>query len=159
GVGWVTFDPTNTTPRDSTVPSTPLPPPPPPPVPVVNGSKGQGNHSAIPHAGRHSSNSWWAFLLIGLVIASPGAVVGIKVLRRRHRSRRGTPARRVVGAWREGRETLRSHGARVSRAMTVNDAAGETRESMGDDAASRVKAFEPAVNAALYAPLEPDEEA
>jgi hypothetical protein len=30
---------------------------------------------------------------------------------------------------------------------------------MGDDAATRVKAFEPPVNAALYAPAEPDDEA
>ena len=52
GVGWVTFDPTNTTPRNSTVPSAPLPPPPPPPVPVVTGSHGQGTHNAILPAGR-----------------------------------------------------------------------------------------------------------
>jgi hypothetical protein len=42
--------------------------------------------------------------------------------------------------------------------MTVDDAARETRGAMGDDAASRVQAFEPAVNAALYAPSEPDDD-
>ncbi len=159
GVGWVTFDPTNTTPRPSTVPAAPLPPPPPPPVPVVTGSNGQGNHSAVlPSTHHHSSSHWWAFVLIGLVVVSPAVVVGLKVVRRRHRARRGPPAARVVGAWREGRENLRSHGARVSRAMTVDDAARrETRGAMGDDAAMRVHAFEPALNATLYAPTEPDE--
>jgi hypothetical protein len=43
--------------------------------------------------------------------------------------------------------------------MTVNDATREARETMGDDAATRVKAFEPAVNATLYAPADPDDEA
>jgi hypothetical protein len=159
GVGWVAFDPTNTTPRNSTVPSAPLPPPPPPPAPVVTGGNGQGSHHSFPQAGHHSNSHWWAFLLIGVVVASPAAVAGIKILRRRRRSRHGTPAARVMGAWREGREALRCHGARVSRAMTVDDATRETREAMGDDAATRVKAFEPAVNAALYAPAEPDDEA
>jgi transglutaminase-like putative cysteine protease len=158
GVGWVTFDPTNATPRNSTVPSAPPPAPPPPPVPVVTGSSGQGNHSAVVRTTHHASSYWWALLVIA-VIASPAAVAGIKVLRRRQRASRGTPTARVVGAWREGREQLRSHGARVSRAMTVDDAAREAREAIGDDAATRVRAFEPVLNATLYAPFEPDEQA
>jgi hypothetical protein len=158
GVGWVTFDPTNTTPRNSTVPSAPLPPPPPPPVPVVTGSSGPGTHNATLRGTHHSSSHLWVVLLIGLVVASPAAVAGVKVLRRRRRAFRGSTTARVVGAWREGRENLRSHGARVSRAMTVQDAARETGQSMGDDAATRVRAFEAVVNTALYAPLEPDEE-
>ena len=95
---------------------------------------------------------------MALVVASPGAVVGVKALRRRRRARRGSTTARVVGAWREGRENLRSHGARVSRAMTVDDAARETGQALGDDAATRVQAFGPVVNTALYAPIEPDEE-
>jgi hypothetical protein len=158
GVGWVTFDPTNTTPRNSIVPPAPPPTPPPPPVPVVTGSSGQGNHNAVVRAKHQSSSYWWAFLLV-VIIASPSSVAGIKVLRRRQRARRGTPTARVVGAWREGRENLRSHGAHISRAMTVDDAVRETREVMGDDAATRVRAFEPVLNAALYAPSEPDEQA
>ncbi len=158
GVGWVTFDPTNTRPRNSTVPSAPLPPPPPPPVPLVTPSHGQGNQQAILQGTHHSDSHWWVFLLLGLVLTSPAAVAGIKVLRRRRRARRGPTTARVLGAWREGREALRSHGAKVSFAMTVDDAAREAREALDDDTGARVKAFEPAVNAALYAPLEPDED-
>ena len=158
GVGWVTFDPTNTRPRNSTVPSAPLPPPPPPPVPLVAPSHGQGSHQAILQGAPHSDSHWWAFVLLGLFLLSPGAVAGIKVLRRRRRARRGPATARVLGAWREGREALRSHGAKVSYAMTVEDAAQEAREALNDDTGTRVKAFEPAVNAALYAPFEPDDD-
>ena len=80
-------------------------------------------------------------------------MVGVKALRRRRRARRGSTTARVLGAWREGRENLRSHGARVSRAMTVDDATRETRQALDDDTATRVKAFGPVVNAALYAPI------
>src|SRR5262249_28693245 len=157
--GWGTFDPPHTPPRTSTVPPPLPPPPPPPPVPVVTGSHGQGNHATPVRGGHHSSSHWWAFFLIALVLSSPAAIVGIKVLRRRRRARRGSPTARVVRAWREGRENLRSHGAKVSAAMTVDDAAREARQTIGDDAATRVEAFEPVVNSALYAPFEPDEEA
>jgi transglutaminase-like putative cysteine protease len=159
GVGWVAFDPTNTVPRNSTVPPAPLPPPPPPPVPLATPGHGQGDHQALLRGTSHASGHWWPLaLLIGLVLASPAAVAGIKVLRRRRRASRGPAAARVLGAWREGREALRSHGARVSPAMTVDDAARAAREALDDDTGTRVKAFEPAVNAALYAPDEPDEE-
>jgi transglutaminase-like putative cysteine protease len=159
GVGWVTFDPTNATPRNSSVPAALPPPPPPPPVPVITGSGGQGKHSAVAAGGHQASSYWWVLLLVGAIIAAPGAVVGLKALRRRRRSRRGTIPARVVGAWREGRENLRSHGTKVSPAMTVDDATGVTRETIGDDAATRVRAFAPVVNTALYAPTEPDEQA
>jgi hypothetical protein len=43
--------------------------------------------------------------------------------------------------------------------MTVDDAVREARVVMGDDAATRVRAFEPVLNATLYAPSEPDEQA
>jgi protein-glutamine gamma-glutamyltransferase len=159
GVGWVTFDPTNTTPRNSTLPSASPPPPPPAPVPVVVGSSAQANHNPVLRAAPQSSSYWWVFVVIGAVIAAPPAVAGVKVLRRRRRSRRGTTTARVVGAWREGRERLRSHGAKVSQAMTVDEAANEVRHAFGDDAATRVKAFGPALNTALYAPFQPDEQA
>ena len=61
GVGWVTFDPTNTTPRNSTVPSAPPPAPPPPPVPVVTGSSGHNNHNAVVRAAQPLE-----WLLVGL---------------------------------------------------------------------------------------------
>jgi hypothetical protein len=41
--------------------------------------------------------------------------------------------------------------------MTVEDAVREARKAIGDDAATRVLAFAPVLNAALYAPFEPDE--
>jgi hypothetical protein len=83
----------------------------------------------------------------------------MKAIRRRRRARRGSATARVVGAWREGRENLGSHGTKVSTAMTIDDAARAIQDSIGDEAATRVRAFAPIVNTALYAPVEPDEQA
>ena len=43
--------------------------------------------------------------------------------------------------------------------MTVDEATRTCRESIGDDAATRVSVFGPVLNHALYAPFEPGEQA
>jgi hypothetical protein len=160
GIGWVSFDPTNATPRDSLVPP-PLPPPQaPPPVGVQAGGQHKPSTHGLPVAVKHHHRSWWWLLAIPVVlIGGPASVVGLKVLRRRRRSSRGSPATRVVGAWREVREELTSHGAPVSPAMTVDEATRKCRATIGDDVATRVSVFGPVLNHALYAPFEPSEQA
>jgi transglutaminase-like putative cysteine protease len=160
GVGWVSFDPTNATPRDSLVPP-PLPPPPAPaPVGVQPGGQHKPGTHGLPAAVKHHHRSWlWLLAIPVVLISGPTLVVGLKVLRRRRRSSRGSPATRVVGAWREVREELTSHGAPVSPAMTVDEATRKCREAIGDDAATRVSVFGPVLNHALYAPFEPNEQA
>jgi hypothetical protein len=43
--------------------------------------------------------------------------------------------------------------------MTVDEATDRCRQKIGDDAATRLSAFGPVVNTALYAPFEPTEQA
>ena len=160
GIGWVSFDPTNVTPRDSLIPPAVPPPPAPPSVGIQPGTPHKPGNQLLPVALKHRHRSWWWVLAIPLVlIAGPALIVGLKVLRRRRRSSRGSPATRVVGAWREVREELTSYGAPVSPSMTVDEATRTCRESIGDDAATRVSVFGPVLNHALYAPFEPGEQA
>ena len=160
GVGWVSFDPTNTTPRNSTVPPVTPPPPAPPPVGVTGGNHGQAN--ANPSGGgpkHHQQSYWWIIVLVVVLLLLPFLVVGAKVARRRRRAASGSPAARIVGAWKEARDRLRTHGAPIARSMTVDEAVRACREKVGDDAATRVATFGPVLNTALYAPYEPTEEA
>ena len=110
GVGWVTFDPTNTTPRNSTVPSAPLPPP-----PATSGPRGDRQatdraHTA-PSCGARTAPAATGglFLLLALLVASPAAVAGVKVLRRRRRARRGPPPH---GWWAPGEKGVKPQVAR-----------------------------------------------
>ncbi len=161
GIGWVSFDPTNPTPRNAIPPKVTLPPPPPPPpVRVPPGPPHKPGTRGVPVAVKHHHRSWlWLLAIPVLLIGGPLLVVGLKVRRRRRRSSRGSPATRVVGAWREVREELTSYGSPVSPAMTVDEAVRRCRDSIGDDVATRVSVFGPAVNDALYAPFEPTEQA
>jgi hypothetical protein len=161
GIGWVSFDPTNPTPRDSQIPPhvTP-PPPPPPPVTIQPGPPHKIGTHGLAVGVKHHHRSWlWLLVIPVLLIGGPLLVVGLKALRRRRRSSQGSPATRVVGAWREVREELTSYGAPVSPAMTVDEATRRCRVSIGDDAATRVSVLGPVVNDALYAPFEPTEQA
>jgi hypothetical protein len=109
---------------------------------------------------KHHHRTWlWLLAIPVLLIGGPLLVVGLKVRRRRRRSSRGSPATRVVGAWREVREELTSYGSPVSPAMTVDEAVRRCRDSIGDDVATRVSVLGPTVNDALYAPFEPTEQA
>ncbi len=109
GIGWVTFDPTNTQPRHSTVRSAPPPPSPPAPVGVANGNNGQGHGTnANGRAGHDHSSAWWIFIPVVLLLL-PVVVVAAKRIRRRRRASSGSPLSRVVGAWREARDRLRLH--------------------------------------------------
>jgi len=160
GVGWVTFDPTNPTPRTAVTPPAPKQKPAPAPVPFT-----QNNGKPVPRRGPlgtivHHVSGWVlvAALFLILLIGLPAAVFGLKTLRRRRRATRGSPATRVVGAWREARDNLRSVGAPVASSMTIGEASGLCRDRVGDDVAVRVAEFGPLVANALYAPVEPSEE-
>ena len=123
GTGWVAFDPTNATPRNSAVPSALPPPPPPPPAPVITGTIGHGNHNVAPGGSHHASSYWWIFLVIAAFVASPAAVVGIKAAApaaagpQRHHYRPG--GRRVARRTRESpvarRQSLARHDHRRRR--------------------------------------------
>jgi hypothetical protein len=157
GIGWVIFDPTNTTPRDSAVQAAPPPPPltsavvPPPP-------QGQRPLHTGPRVPSHHERYWWLLAIPAIAVLAPILVVVAKFLRRRRRARAGPPATRVVGAWLEARDRLRAYGAPVSHAMTVDEAARLCHDTVGSEAAARVAEFGPVVNGALYAPFEPSEQ-
>jgi transglutaminase-like putative cysteine protease len=161
GIGWVSFDPTNPTPRPAVPPHVTTPPPPHnTPVTIQPGTPHKTGTHGLPVGIRHHHRSWlWLLVIPVLLIGGPLLVVGLKALRRRRRSSQGSPATRVVGAWREVREELTSYGAPVSPAMTVDEATRRCRDSIGDDAATRVSVLGPVVNDALYAPFEPTEQA
>jgi transglutaminase-like putative cysteine protease len=160
GIGWVSFDPTNTTPRDSTVPPVTPPPPAPPPVGVTGGNHAQTNANPSGAGTKHHHQPyWWIVVVVVLFLLLPFVVVAAKVLRRRRRATRGSPAARIVGAWKETRDGLRTHGAPIARSMTVDEAVSACRDTVGDDAATRLATFGPVLNTALYAPFEPSEEA
>jgi hypothetical protein len=136
------------------------PPPPHTPVSIQPGTPHKVGTHGLPVGVKHHHRSWlWLLVIPVLLIGGPALVVGLKALRRRRRSSTGSPATRVVGAWREVREELTSYGSPVSPAMTVDEAVRGCRDSIGDDAATRVSVLGPVVNDALYAPFEPTEQA
>ena len=160
GVGWVAFDPTNVTPRSPIQPPSTSPPQTVPPVAPTQGGAGGSQKLPGPSASlRHHTSYWWIVVVLVILLLLPLVVVGLKLLRRRQRARTGPAATRVIGAWREARDSLRSHGAPVNGAMTVNETARACRQAIGDDAATRVAAFGTVVNTALYAPFEPEDQA
>ena len=91
GVGWVTFDPTNTTPRnfDGAGRAAAAASPTSGPRRDRQPRTGHPQRRAAIGTHHHSSSHWWVFVLMALVVASPAAVVGLKVVRRRRRARRG----------------------------------------------------------------------
>jgi transglutaminase-like putative cysteine protease len=158
GVGWVTFDPTNTKTR-----------PPPPPektnpasVPVTtlpgptSGGGGANNQTAKPKASHHSGTSGLVALIVVLV-AVPGLILGAKKLRKRLRHERGTPADQIMGAWREARDRMSDRNVRIPPSATAREisvrCADADRPQLGD----RIGAFGPLVDSALYSPEGPDE--
>jgi protein-glutamine gamma-glutamyltransferase len=158
GLGWVPFDPTNTNSRNPT--QTPPPPKggqvnapnqatntqPPPPPPVIRPKHHHINLLKLLEAG----------LVLGLVL--PGGVIMTKRAVREFRFRYGNPARRILGAWLDARDQLRAHHVDVGRSMTVKQVADGLEEH---DAAlaTQVAAFAPIIDAALYAPEDPADDA
>jgi hypothetical protein len=92
---------------------------------------------------------WWPALFGLLVLLLPLVVVLAKRLRRRRR-RRGDATRRVVGAWREVRDRLASHGLPASAALTPHEVADSCRGAVGDEPAGRIAEMGPVMDWALF---------
>ncbi len=161
GRGWIPFQ--VTPPRQGD-------PPPPPATPqgedqvTITPAPPTGSG---PSAGTGASTigtaiSWaiaLAVLPLLLLIAAVGAVAAVKQWRRKHRSRTGSSADRIIGAWRETTDRLLEHGMKVTTVRTPTDIGEHTTERFGGDAGKQVTTLAPIVSHALYAPDEPDEAA
>jgi hypothetical protein len=157
GIGWVPFDPTNTTPRKAQV-TPPSQQSVSPPVSVAQAQAGPPAPAPKPHRAHHHSILPWLIVFVGLVVLLPLAMVFSKRLLRAFRKRNGEPAKRVVGAWLEARDQLRAHQVPATRSMTVQQVADGciTRDAK---LAEQLAGFGRLVDGALYAPREPDEDA
>jgi hypothetical protein len=153
GVGWVPFDPTNTTPRtppppkvkpirQPVTPSTvPFPTPPPP------------HKGANPEIRPSHPLPAWLVGLIALAVAVfgiPVVIIALKRLRRYLRHRQGAPATRVVAAWLEIRDDLRARKLPIGRSTTPQEAAGLCRDTGRAEVADQLDVLRDLVDASLY---------
>jgi len=155
GIGWVPFDPVGSRlaaasgPRQTPPVSTTVAPPPTvPPTP--------NSALTVPARGGGARPTWLVLLPVTALALFLLSVLTAKLSRRRRR-RRGTSAQRIVGAWLEIRDRLRSLRVPVTQAMTVREATVVCREALGPELASELARIEPIIDAALYAPDPPDE--
>jgi transglutaminase-like putative cysteine protease len=170
GIGWVPFEPTDISRLSMT-----LPPPPPssgnadnaeqPQLPAPQlvspivvpqidpgGASGAGMHTDTDHT------LSLAVLAAIMILIPLMLVVAEKQRRRWFRRHSGSPARRVVGAWREVRDRLTERGLTRSRALTTCEVARRVRQL--DDGAAAIDYIDrlaSMVNTALFAPTEPAE--
>lgn len=151
GLGWVPFFPT---PAPGAAAAA-VPPPEaaaPQPVPEQTGAPEQPTSRADADArirdterdavadsaigGASSKLPWWVWP-VGTGAALTAVVLtrthGVPALRRRRRGR-GTPDRRIVGAWAQVEERLRRLGMPAAEAMTACDVAAYGRRRLGDSA-------------------------
>jgi transglutaminase-like putative cysteine protease len=159
GVGWVTFDPSNTTPRNAphltseslstgTTNAT---------TPANGGSGSHNSGTTTPAATRHHHHRLPWFVIPIVLLAIPALVLAAKKLRRQVRKERGSPSDQVMGAWREARDHLRDRQIRVNRAATLLEVAGGRAEADQDDLGDRISELGLLVDRALYSPEEPDD--
>lgn len=98
-------------------------------------------------------------VLVLLVVGLVAFLVTVSVLRRRRRRRRGvgTPAQRVVGAYREALDELNEAGLRGTRAMTATELAAHTEATFGKEASRQLRPLGEMANVALFGqrPLDP----
>jgi transglutaminase-like putative cysteine protease len=159
GLGWVPFDPTNTTNRK------PVQTPQAPPnthLEVPN----QGNAAQTPtqptilppkHLRHHHSLLPWLKVALALLLIVPTGIVLAKRAIREFRRRFGGPAQRTFGAWLHTRDQLRVHHVPATRSMTarqVSDGVMEGDAHLGE----QIGAFGPIIDNALYGPAEPTDE-
>lgn len=160
GVGWVSFDPTNTGERKSVVPPPTLPPVMTPTTPPVVPPTGPTTSTPVtttvtPVGGTRATSLWPLALALVVLAAAPSLVLLCKRVRRRRRQCRGSTAERVMGAWTEAGDRLRSHGIGVERSMTVAELAQRCGTTADPSVAAHVWVFAPLVDLALFAPEEP----
>jgi hypothetical protein len=104
---------------------------------------------------------WALFVLIGLgaiVVLIPVATAAEKVRRRRMR-RSGSRATRIIGAWQQVSDRLIEHGVPVTASSTVQEVSLQARERIGSDGTGSLLALAPIVTAAVFNPMEPDDNA
>jgi hypothetical protein len=97
-----------------------------------------------------------AGLALGLtaVLAGAGGAPTVRA-RRRGRRRRGTPAARVDGAWREVLDGLAAYGYPVTTAMAAPEVLAAAAGHVGDDVPASAVALARAANCARYGPAAP----
>ncbi|WP_007507902.1 transglutaminaseTgpA domain-containing protein [Pseudofrankia saprophytica] len=132
GIGWVGFEPTDTS--DLSRAGSRLTPPASPP----RGQQGDQEKPAViaptqrgitvDDGDDHGGRLDWPFILLialgALALAVPLAVIGEKARRRLARRRRGSPADRVRGAWWEARDRLGEFGVSRSPSLTRRELVG-----------------------------------
>ncbi len=99
----------------------------------------------------------WPLFLLLIVILTPIGIVAAKVLRRRLRRTRGSPAKRVIGAWRETMDRLTTHGIPTSRSMTAAELVESCTPVAGAKPAARLAEIGPVLDWTLYREEEPSE--
>lgn len=159
GYGWVPFEPSNTegevaAPQrdpDVTLASTD--------VAQQNSPAGKTPEGGNEHAGPSTAAraGFLAFLITGGVALILVGIVLVKWLRRQRRARRGPPARRIVGAWREVVDRLTEAGVRVPASHTGSEVARDLGGGPGAPVSRHVAELAPLVAGAVFAFDEPDE--
>ncbi|SFK68782.1 Transglutaminase-like superfamily protein [Geodermatophilus ruber] len=158
GYGWATFEPTPptevATPPRSTDVNLEATEAAPPPTGSGNGNDGTGGASGTSPAEQ--------VRLVAVVAGAAGCallvgIVLLKRLRRLRRHRSGSPAQRVVGAWREVAGRLAEAGARVPASHTAGEVARDLLGSPAAPVSRHVAELAPLVAGAVFAYDEPDE--
>ncbi len=166
-LGWVAYDPTPST--GATPPQRPADPA---TAPQTVTPKGAGQQSTPRELGpseadpaTDTSTSWWRPLLtvaavvaaaLGVVAAGCGAIIALKVFRRRKRRRDGRAADQVVGAWDEVVDRLIELQFPITQSMTPRDIARATQSTYGTAATLPLSFLVPDVGRAVYSRVEPD---
>ena len=161
GRGWVPFQ--VTPPRQGDPPPPPVTPQADDQVTINPAPTGSGPAAAAGGTTMGTAISWTIALAVLLplllMIAAVGGVAAVKQWRRSRRSRTGSPADRIIGAWRESTDRLLEHGMRINAVRTPTDIGQDTAERFGQDAGKQVTTLAPILSHALYAADEPDEAA
>lgn len=127
------------------------------PAPSQKGPEDRREPRAESGTSDHAPPVWWvAAAPLVLVVGWFGGLLAVKAVRRGKR-RRLTGAAGVLAAWEETRDLLRSHGVRVTPAMTVRDLADAAEAVAAPPTVAAVRALAAQVDHAVWAaPRDPD---
>jgi len=166
GIGWVAFEPTDTSHLTQTLPAALLTATsgigagsaasasqlsPPIVTPQLDHSADQDTPGAFGDPGGFPL--FWVILIVGVLLAAALGIVTAKTVRRAARRRRGGPARRVDGAWREVRERLGEHGVARTPAWSHREVVAATAAAPGLGAAAEpLRRLAALADQAMYSP-------
>jgi len=159
GIGWVAFEPTDTTDLTRAGSRTQ------PPAAAPHSQPDDDNPAVIAPTQRpisldggeqHGGGLGWPFLLLialgALALAAPLLVIGEKARRRLARRHRGGPADQVLGAWWEARDRLGEFGVPRAPSLTRGElAAVVARNPAAASAAAATRTLATLVDAAAFA--------